>query len=66
MKIIAEPKEKVSIAEYNDVRIRDQIQNLQFSSVTQSCPTLCNPLNHSTPGLPVHHQLLEFTQTHVH
>ena len=37
-----------------------------FSSVTQSCPTLCNPMNCSTPGLPVHHQLLEFTQTHVH
>ena len=40
--------------------------NIQFSSVTQSCPTLCNPMNYSTPGLPVHHQLLEFTQTHVH
>ena len=39
---------------------------VQFSSVTQSCPTLCNPTNCSTPGLPVHHQLLEFTQTHVH
>ena len=39
---------------------------VQFSSVTQSCPTLCNPMNCSTPGLPVHHQLLEFTQTHVH
>ena len=38
----------------------------QFSSVTQLCPTLCNPMNHRTPGLPVHHQLLEFTQTHVH
>ena len=37
----------------------------QFSSVTQSCPTLCNPMNHSTPGLPVHHQLPESTQTHV-
>ena len=36
-----------------------------FSSVTQLCPTLCDPMNHSTPGLPVHHQLLEFTQTHV-
>ena len=36
------------------------------SSVTQSCPTLCNPMNRSTPGLPVHHQLPEFTQTHVH
>ena len=33
----------------------------QFSSVTQSCPTLCNPINRSTPGLPVHHQFLEFT-----
>ena len=39
---------------------------LQFSSVTQSCPTLCDPMNCSTPGLPVHHQLQEFTQTHVH
>ena len=38
----------------------------QFSSVTQSCPTLCNPMNRSSPGLPVHHQLPEFTQTHVH
>ena len=38
----------------------------QFSSVTQSCPTLCDPMNCSTPGLPIHHQLLEFTQTHVH
>ena len=38
----------------------------QFSSVAQSCPTLCDPMNHSMPGLPVHHQLLEFTQTHVH
>ena len=42
------------------------ISSVQFSSVTQLCPTLCNPMNHSTPGLPVHHQLLEFTQTHVH
>ena len=36
------------------------------SSVAQSCPTLCDPMNYSTPGLPVHHQLPEFTQTHVH
>ena len=36
------------------------------SSVAQSCPTLCDPMNRSTPGLSVHHQLLEFTQTHVH
>ena len=40
--------------------------SVQFSSVAQSCPTLCNPMNRSTPGLPIHHQLLEFTQTHVH
>ena len=40
--------------------------SVQFSSVAQLCPTLCDPMNHSTPGLPVHHQLPEFTQTHVH
>ena len=40
--------------------------HIQFSSVAQSCPTLCNPMNRSTPGLPVHHHLSEFTQTHVH
>ena len=40
--------------------------SVQFSSVTQSCPTLCNPMNCSMPGLPVHHQLPEFTQTYVH
>ena len=39
---------------------------IQFSSVAQSCPTLCDPMNRSTPGLSVHHQLLELTQTHVH
>ena len=39
---------------------------LQFSSVAQSCLTPCDPMNRSTPGLPVHHQLPEFTQTHVH
>ena len=40
--------------------------SVQFSSVTQSCLTLCDPMDCSTPGLPVHHQLLEFTHTHVH
>ena len=40
--------------------------SVQFSSVTQSCPTLSDPMNHSMPGLPVHHQLPEMTQTHVH
>ena len=38
----------------------------QFSSVAQSCPTLCHPMNLTTPGLPVHHHLLKLTQTHVH
>ena len=42
------------------------ISSVQFSPVTQSCPTLCDPMNRSTPGLPVHHRLPEFTQTHVH
>ena len=40
--------------------------SVQFSSVAQSCLTLCDPMNRSTPGLPVHHQLPESTQTHVH
>ena len=44
---------------YNDISV-------QFRSVAQSCPTLCDPMNRSTPGLPVHHQHPEFTQTHVH
>ena len=43
-----------------------QFSSVQFSSVTQSCPTLCDPMNCSTPGLPFHYQLLEPTQTHVH
>ena len=58
-----------------DILIVSQIQYIliyteiiQFSSVQslKSCPTLCDPMNRSTPGLPVHHQLPEFTQTHVH
>ena len=43
-----------------------KIKKSQFSSVAQSCPTLGDPMNHSTPGLPVHHHLPKFTQTHVH
>ena len=39
---------------------------VQFSSFAELCLTLCDPMNHSTPGLPVHHQLPEFTQTHIH
>ena len=46
--------------------MRWQFNSVQFSSVAQLCPTLCNTMNRSTPGLPVHHQLLEFTQAHVH
>ena len=51
-----------------DVGLMDGEQDtiVQFSSVTQSCPTLCYPMNRSTPGLPDHHQLPEFTQTHTH
>ena len=44
----------------------EHLSSVQFSSVTQSCPTLCDPMNSSTPGIPVHYQLLEFTQTHAH
>ena len=39
---------------------------IQFSSVTQSCPTLCEPMDNSTPGFPVHHKLPELTEAHVH
>ena len=45
---------------------QDPGTSVQFSSVAQSCPTLCDSMNCSKPGLPVHHQLLEFTQTHIH
>ena len=47
-------------------KIKTTISSVQFSSVAQSCPTLCDLMNHSMPGLPVHHQLPEFTQNHVH
>ena len=47
-------------------RVSSQILISQFNSVTQSCSTLCDPMNQSTPGLPVHHQLPESTQTHAH
>ena len=43
-----------------------KFSSVQFSSVAQSCPALCDPMNHNTPGLPFHHHLVEFTQTHVH
>ena len=47
-------------------RVTWKLHSVQFSSVAQSCPTLCNPMNRSMPGLHVHHQLPEFTQTHIH
>ena len=53
---------KIARRTINNLRYAD----VQFSSVAHSCPTLCDPMNRSMPGLPVHHQLLEFTQTHVH
>ena len=46
--------------------VMTNLRSVQFSSATQSCPTLCDPMNHSMPGLPVHHQVPEFTQTYVH
>ena len=46
--------------------LKFEFSSVQLSSVAQSCPTLCDPMNRSTPGLPVHHQVLESTQTHVH
>ena len=49
-----------------DGKTMETMTDFQFSSVTQSCLTLCGPMNCSTPGLPVHHQLPEFTQTHIH
>ena len=54
---------KTSVSE--SARGRVLIEEYQFSSVAQSCPTLCDHVNHSKLGLPVHHQLLESTQTHV-
>ena len=60
-------KEQYCIRTWN-VRSMNQgkFSSVQFSSVTQSCPTLCDPMNRSTAGLPVHYQLPEFTQTHIH
>ena len=47
-------------------KLEIEVPSVQFSSFAQSCPTLCDAMNRSTPGLPVHHQLPEFTQTHVY
>ena len=54
------------IPQINVLLILSKVMISQFSSVAQLYPTPCDPMNHSTPGLPVHHQLPESTQTHVH
>ena len=64
---VKEESEKVGLKlNIQNTKIMHPVPSVQFSSVAQSCPTLCDPMNRSTPGLPVHHQLPEFTQTHFH
>jgi len=66
---VKEESEKVGLKlniQKTKIMASGPISSVQFSSVAQSCSTLCDPMNHSTPGLPVHHQLPEFTQIHVH
>ena len=58
-------KTRVLFKKIRDTKGVFHASSVPFSSVTQSCPTFCDPMNCSTPGLPVHHQLLESTQTHV-
>ena len=64
--IVSSPDVSCSLWAYGSFTCLSVILLVQFSSVAQSCLTLCDPTNRSTPGLPVHHQLLESTQTHVH
>ena len=52
--------------EYDTTKQQQAMYSVQFSSITQSCLTFHNPMEHSTPGLPVHHQFPDFTQTHLH
>ena len=60
-------KKKKTISKiWKSYSVKVRTMKIQFSSVTQSCPALCDPVNCSMPGLPVHHQLPESTQTHVH
>ena len=56
----------VFVPDINFGKVIDKRTTVQFSSVAQSCPTLCDPMNRSTPGLPVHHHLPAVIQTHVH
>ena len=46
--------------------LKEDAIKVQFGSIAQSCPTLCDPMDCTTPGFPIHHQCLELTQTHVH
>ena len=65
---VKEETEKVSLKlniQKTKIMASGPISSAQFSSVAQLCLTLCDPMNRSTPGLPVHHKLPEFTQTHV-
>ena len=64
---VKEESEKVGLnSTFRKLRSWHPVPSDQIRSVTQSCPTVCDPMNRSTPGLPVHHQLPEFTQTHIH
>ena len=66
--MVKEESEKVGLKlniQKTKIMASSPISSVQFSSVSQSCLTLCDPMNSCMPGLPVHHQLLEFTQTHV-
>ena len=64
--ILTTSEQSVGINRDRETPCSQPTSSLQFSSVTQSCPTLCDPMNRSMPGLPAHHQLLESTQTQVH
>ena len=66
IKKVREFQENICFCFIDYAKAFDCVDHNQFSSVAQSCLTLCNPMNRSTPSLPVHHRLPEFTQTHVH
>ena len=65
---LADGEEKITIRvlDRSSPWVGEEIHNVQFSSVARSCPTLCDPIDCSMPGLPVYHKLQEFTQTDVH
>ena len=66
MQILSQIVQVICILVSQRMIILQNISSVQFISVSQSCPIFCNPMNYSTPGLPVHHQLPESNQTHVH